>query len=217
MDIIDLAGIIDHTLLAADATEKDVRRLCDEAVEYGFKSVCINPIWVSFAAGLLKGRSPLVCSVIGFPLGASVTKAAEARRAVSDGADELDMVLPVGQLLQGSHDFVREDIQSVVKAASGRPVKVILETCLLGRREKVTGCRLAVEAEAAWVKTSTGFSSGGATVEDVRLMAEAVDGSAGVKASGGIGSPEQALRMVAAGARRLGCSRSIDVVSKGNS
>jgi deoxyribose-phosphate aldolase len=214
MSELDLAGMIDHTLLAPNATAADIRRLCCEAADYGFKSVCVNPIWVGLASRLLQGKTPLVCSVVGFPLGASVTKAAEAARAVADGADELDMVLPVGHLLEGSHDVVRDHIREVVEAASGRPVKVILETCLLGRREKLAGCRLALEAGAGWVKTSTGFSSGGATVEDVRLMAGAVNGEAGVKASGGIGTRDQALRMVAAGAGRLGCSRSIDVVGR---
>jgi deoxyribose-phosphate aldolase len=208
----ELAGIIDHTCLAPDAGRREIDRLCREAAEYGFKSVCVNPLWVGLAAKLLGGRRPLVCSVVGFPLGATTAKAFETARAVADGADEIDMVIPVGHLKQGSHDVVRRHITEVVEAAAGRPVKVILETCLLERREKVAACRLAVEAGAAWVKTSTGFGAGGATEADVRLMAETAGDRAGVKASGGIRTFEQALAMVKAGAGRLGCSRSVEIV-----
>ncbi len=208
----DLAKIIDHTCLSPDVGIREIRRLCSEAVDHGFKSVCVNPLWVEAAFGLLRGRAPLVCSVVGFPLGATPAKAFETERAVELGADEIDMVIPVGHLRQGSHNLVRRHILEVVEAAAGRPVKVILETCLLEREEKVAACLLAVEAGAAWVKTSTGFSTGGATPEDVRLMAETVGGRAGVKASGGIRSYERAMAMVEAGAGRLGCSRSVEIV-----
>ena len=212
MPFHNLAGIIDHTCLSPDATREDIERLCREAVEYGFKSVCVNPIWVAAAFRLLRDEKPLVCSVVGFPLGATVTKGLETARAVDDGAGEIDMVIPVGHLKQGTPGRVSEDVAEVVSAAEGLPVKAILETCLLTREEKVLACRLAVDAGAAWVKTSTGFAGGGATEEDVRLMADVVRGSAGVKASGGIRTAEQAMAMVRAGAGRLGCSRSVQIV-----
>lgn len=208
----EIAAIIDHTCLAPDAGIREIRRLCSEAVEHGFKSVCVNPIWVEQASEILRGRAPLVCSVVGFPLGATPAKAWETGRAVAAGADEIDMVIPVGHLKQGSHNMVHRHIAEVVEAAAGRPVKVILETCLLSANEKVAACLLAVEAGAAWVKTSTGFSSGGATVEDVRLMAETVGDRASVKASGGIRTFEDAVALVEAGASRLGCSRSVEIV-----
>lgn len=203
--------MIDHTCLAPEAGIREIRRLCREAVEHGFKSVCVNPIWVEQASEILRDRAPMVCSVVGFPLGATPAKAWETGRAVAAGADEIDMVIPVGHLKQGSHNMVHGHIADVVEAAAGRPVKVILETCLLHTDEKIAACLLAVEAGAAWVKTSTGFSSGGATVEDVRLMAETVGDRASVKASGGIRSYEQAVAMVEAGAARLGCSRSVEI------
>jgi len=209
----EIAAIIDHTCLAPDAGTRDIRRLCTEAAEHGFKSVCVNPIWVEEASDLLRDHPPLVCSVVGFPLGATPAKAWETERAVAAGAGEIDMVIPVGHLKQGSHSLVHRHIAEVVEAAAGRPVKVILETCLLSADEKVAACLLAVDAGAAWVKTSTGFSSGGATVEDVRLMADTVGDKASVKASGGIRTFEDAVAMLEAGASRLGCSRSVEIVS----
>ena len=210
----EIAGIIDHTCLAPDAGISEIRRLCREAVEHGFKSVCVNPIWVEEASENLRDHAPIVCSVVGFPLGATAAKAWETERAVAAGAGEIDMVIPIGHLKQGSHNLVHGHIREVVVAAEGRPVKVILETCLLNREEKVAACLLAVDAGAAWVKTSTGFSTGGATVEDVRLMAETVGERASVKASGGIRTFGQAVAMVEAGAARLGCSRSVQIVGE---
>ncbi|MFQ5655413.1 MAG: deoxyribose-phosphate aldolase, partial [Planctomycetota bacterium] len=181
-----IAGIIDHTLLKPDATPRDIEDLCHEAVRYRFKSVCVNPMHVRLASQVVGSSGVLVCAVVGFPLGATLTdvKAYEARRALEEGASELDMVLPVGMLIAGRHSYVAHDILEVVRAAeSGTVVKVILETCLLDEEQKVTACRLAREAGASFVKTSTGFSTGGATPEDVRLMRREVGGDMGVKAS----------------------------------
>lgn len=209
-----LASIIDHTCLRPDACEQDIVKLCEEAMEYGFASVCVNPIWVSLASSVLRGSQPLVCAVVGFPLGATETKRIEAERAVDDGASELDMVIPIGHLKDGDTSKVSEHIREVVDAAGSRPVKAILETCYLTDPEKRLACKLAIEEDASWVKTSTGFGASGATVHDVRLLADTVGGKLGVKASGGIRTREQALRMVEAGADRLGCSRSVDIVSE---
>lgn len=211
----ELAKMIDHTLLKPDATEDDISRLCQEAIEYGFVSVCVNPVWVPFAAELLAGTGVKVCTVVGFPLGANLkdTKAFEARAAVEDGATEVDMVINVGALKSGDHDAVFEDIQSVVEAVGSEVVvKVILETALLTDEEKVTACRLAKDAGAHFVKTSTGFGPGGATEDDVALMRRTVGDEMGVKASGGIRDAETAMRMIAAGASRLGCSASVAII-----
>ncbi len=218
MDAQALAGRIDHTLLSPAATRADVERLCAEAVAHGFKAVCVNPCRLPLAVDLLRGHSPLPITVCGFPLGASdpEAKAREASLAVQAGAAEVDMVLNIGALKDGAADFVRADIAGVVRACSGVPVKVILETCLLTGAEKELACRLAVEAGAAFVKTSTGFSTGGATEEDIALMRRVVDGLAtgiGVKASGGIRTREDALRMLAAGADRIGASASVGIVT----
>jgi len=210
---MELAAIIDHTLLKADATEPMMEKLCSEAVEYGFWSVCVNPVWVPVCSGLLSGEKPLVCSVVGFPLGATPTICSEAEWAVSRGAGEIDMVLPVGLLKQGDSKGVFRVIRDVVTAVTGIPVKVILETCLLTREEKVTACCLAVDAGAAFVKTSTGFSTGGATLEDVALMRSTVGASMGVKASGGIRDFSSAVAMVEAGASRIGTSNGITIVN----
>jgi deoxyribose-phosphate aldolase len=207
-----LASIIDHTLLRPDATRDDIARLCAEAVEWGFKAVCVNPVWVELASGALRGERPVVCSVAGFPLGAGRTKAAEASTAVDDGAAEIDMVMNIGLLRSGDTHGVEADIASVVESARGADVKVILETCLLTDEEKVLACRAAENGGARWVKTSTGFSAGGATVHDVRLLREAVGDRLGVKASGGIRTRDDAIAMLDAGASRLGCSRSVDIV-----
>lgn len=213
----ELASFIDHTLLGPSATPADLRRLCREALEHRFHSVCVAGRHVAAAAEALRESGVLVSAVVGFPLGsqASPVKAFEARSAVGDGAGELDMVLSIGDLLDGRDDAVAADIAAVVEAAEGRPVKVILETCLLDEAGKRRGCELALEAGAAFVKTSTGFSSGGATVEDVRLLRSVVGDRAGVKASGGIRDAAAARAMIEAGATRLGCSASVAIVSEG--
>ena len=212
----NLASYIDHTLLKADATEAQITRLCAEAREHRFASVCVNPRWVALCAQLLAGSGVRVCTVIGFPLGASSSaiKAAETRQAVADGADELDMVISVGDLKAGNNEFVRADIRGVVKAAEGRTVKVIIEACLLTDEEKSLACKLAMAAGADFVKTSTGFSTGGATVADVKLMRAAVGPNFGVKAAGGIRTRQDALAMIEAGANRIGASAGIAICAE---
>lgn len=210
---MNIASYIDHTLLKADATSKMVEKLCFEAIEYGFYSVCVNPMWVPFASQLLQNEKSLVCSVVGFPLGATPLAATEAKWAVANGAGEVDMVLPIGLLKQGDKNSVSQAIVSVVSSVPGIPVKVILETCLLSEEEKVTACLLSANAGAAFVKTSTGFSSGGATIEDVALMRKTVGSALGVKASGGVRSYECALQMIEAGASRIGTSSGISIVN----
>ncbi len=212
----ELAPYIDHTLLKPDATEAQIRKLCEEARQYTFASVCVNPSWVALAAQLLQGCPVKVCTVIGFPLGATTptTKAIETRDAIANGADEIDMVINVGALKSGNDALVREDIEAVVLAAKGPAiVKVILETALLTKEEKVKACLLSKMAGADFVKTSTGFVPGGATVEDIALMRETVGPDMGVKASGGIRDTKTANDMVAAGASRLGASASVAIVS----
>jgi len=213
----DLAGTIDHTLLKPEADLVQVRQLCAEALEHGFKAVCINRIWVEEASRQLAGSAVSVCSVVGFPLGATsrTVKAFETEEAVAAGADEIDMVIALGALKQGNQDEVRRDIESVVRAAGGRIVKVILETCLLEAEQKVTACRLSAQAGAHFVKTSTGFGPGGATIDDVRLMRRTVGEALGVKASGGIRTTEQADAFIEAGASRLGTSSGIAIVTGG--
>jgi deoxyribose-phosphate aldolase len=213
----DLARYIDHTILKANATEEHIRNLCAEAREFNFRSVCVNPGWVPLAAGLLRGSEVLTCTVVGFPLGAneSEVKAMEARRAIRNGAREIDMVINVGALKSGKDDLVLRDIRAVVEdCEDGSAVcKVILETALLEDEEKRRACELARTARAHFVKTSTGFSTGGATVHDVALMAEIVRGAGmEVKASGGISSYSDAKAMIEAGATRLGASASIGIV-----
>ncbi len=207
--------MIDHTLLKPDATKDKVKKICEEAVEYGFHSVCVNSSFVYYCAQLLKGTGVKVCTVVGFPLGAMSTagKVAETTAAIEDGADEIDMVIHVGMIKSGDWDYVRQDIASVVEASGNNAlVKVILETCLLTEEEKVHACRVCQEAGADYVKTSTGFSTGGATVEDVHLMRQTVQDTMGVKASGGIRTAEDARRMEEAGADRLGTSAGISIV-----
>jgi deoxyribose-phosphate aldolase len=218
----DLARYIDHTLLKAGSTEEQVRKLCAEALEYNFRSVCINPTWVPLAAELLRGSEVLTCTVVGFPLGAneSAIKAMEARRAIRNGAREIDMVINIGALKSGNDDLVFRDIQAVVEdCVDGNAVcKVILETALLTDDEKRRASELARRAGADFVKTSTGFSTGGATVSDVALMAEVVRGAGmEVKASGGISSYSDAKAMIEAGATRLGASASIGIVREAKS
>ncbi len=214
---LDLAKYIDHTLLRPDATADEIDTMCDEAMQYGFASVCINPTWVKRSAERLRGSSVKVCTVIGFPLGATTPeiKAMEARRALRDGAREVDMVINIGALKSGDHDLVRSDIEKVADAAheGGAIVKVILETALLTDEEKVIASSLARQAKADFVKTSTGFSGGGATVYDVALMRETVGPTMGVKASGGVRTLEDAEDMIAAGATRIGASAGVQIVS----
>lgn len=212
----ELAALIDHTLLKPDATAAQIERLCQEAVRYGFCSVCINPTWVPLAAQRLQGTDVKVCTVIGFPLGATSTtaKALEARDAIGKGAREVDMVLNVGLLKSGQYDAVIADIRAVVEAARGQAlVKVILETGLLTDAEKIKACALCREAGADFVKTATGFGPGGATVADVALLRRTVGPQMGVKASGGIRDRETALAMVQAGATRIGASASVAIVT----
>ncbi len=211
----DLAGYIDHTLLKADATRDDIRKLCDEALQYGFASVCVNPDWVRTCANLLRGSKVRVCAVVGFPLGATTaaTKAFEAREAVRNGASEIDMVIPVGALKSKDYATVLDHIVAVVKAVAPHTVKVIIETALLDEREKVIACALAKAGGAHFVKTSTGFGPGGATVEDVRLMKEVVGDDVEVKASGGVRDAAAARAMIEAGATRIGASASVAIVT----
>lgn len=209
-----ITHLIDHTLLKPEATEQQVRRLCDEALEYGFASVCVNPYYVPLVADTLRGSPVRACTVVGFPLGANMpeTKAAEARLAVQQGATEIDMVLNVGALKSGRDDWVSWDIEQVVEAGRTTAlVKVILETALLDDEEIVRACRLAREAGAEFVKTSTGFGPGGATTDDVALMRRTVGREMGVKASGGIGSRREAAEMIAAGATRIGASAGVRI------
>jgi deoxyribose-phosphate aldolase len=215
----DLASHIDHTLLKPDATAADVDKLCAEALEHGFASVCINGTWVRRCAEILLGSKVLVCTVVGFPLGASASevKAYEARRAIEDGACEVDMVLNVGALKSGDHGYVQRDVAMVAETCHrlGARLKVILETCLLTREEIVKACELAKAAGADFVKTSTGFSTGGATVEQVELMRRTVGPVMGVKASGGVRDTRSAEAMLAAGATRIGASASVAIVKQG--
>jgi deoxyribose-phosphate aldolase len=210
-----LASLIDHTLLKPDASKEDIEQLCREALQFCFASVCVNPNWVPLCASLLRGGGVKVCTVIGFPFGAHLpdVKAYEARRAVEQGADEVDMVINIGSLKSKDYALVEQDIRGVVQAVGRNTiVKVILETSLLTRDEKIMGSSLAKAAGADFVKTSTGFAGGGATVEDIRLMRETVGPEIGVKASGGIRSTEDAQKMVEAGATRIGASASVKIV-----
>lgn len=211
---MNAAKLIDHTLLKPAATRADVQKLCDEAKKYGFASVCINPVWVSFAAEQLKGSDVKVCTVIGFPLGATPTavKVYEAREALKDGADELDMVIHVGALKNKEYDAVYQDIKALRDASAGAVLKVIIETSELTDEEKVKACQLAARAGADFVKTSTGFSKGGATAADVALMRKSIPAHMQVKASGGIRSKEDFDTMVAAGATRIGASSGVKIV-----
>ena len=212
----DLHRYIDHTLLKPEATAAEIDRICDEAVEFQFASVMINPSWVKHAAGRLRGTGVAVGTVVGFPLGAHTpeVKAMEARQALRDGATEVDMVINIGALKSGQYDLVRKDIARVTDAAreKGALTKVILETALLTDEEKVIASRLAKEAKADYVKTSTGFSSAGATVFDVALMREAVGPTMGVKAAGGIRTQEDMEDMIAAGATRIGASAGVSIM-----
>jgi deoxyribose-phosphate aldolase len=212
-----LARMIDHTLLKPDATQQEIEKLCLEAKQYGFASVCVNPSNVKFCAALLRDTDVKVCTVIGFPLGAtsSAAKAFETGQAIKDGAREVDMVINVGMLKSGQYEYVEEDIRCVVSTAhnSGVLAKVIIETGLLTDEEKVKACMLAKHAGADFVKTSTGFSKGGATAGDIALMRKVVGPDLGVKASGGVRSQEDALALIASGADRIGASASVKIVT----
>lgn len=212
---MEIAKYIDHTLLKPEATKDQVEKLCAEAKQYNFASVCVNPTWVKLASELLEGTDVEVCTVIGFPLGANTpeTKAFESVNAVTNGATEVDMVINIGALKSGNIELVQKDIEAVVNAVKGKAlVKVIIETSLLTDEEKRTACELSVKAGADYVKTSTGFSTGGATVEDIKLMRETVGPDIGVKASGGVRTSEDAKAMIEAGATRIGASSGIAIV-----
>ena len=206
--------LFDHTILKADATKEDVKKVCEEAMAYSFCSVCVNSYYVPYVAELLHGSDVKICTVVGFPLGAMSTraKALEAKIAVMEGADEVDMVINIGALKDKDYDVVLEDIKAVKEACGNALLKVIIETCLLTDEEKIKACELSKEANADFVKTSTGFSTAGAKVEDVRLMRDTVGDDMGVKASGGIHDKEFANALVEAGASRLGTSATIKIV-----
>ncbi|MDD4220547.1 MAG: deoxyribose-phosphate aldolase [Sphaerochaetaceae bacterium] len=212
----DLAKYIDHTMLKADAVKVAFDKLCDEAIEYSFKSVCVNSSWVAYVANRLQGTKVQVCSVVGFPLGAmsSKSKAFEAEDAIAQGAREIDMVLAVGRLKMGDVQYVEDDIKAVRQAAKkGVILKVIIETAMLTKEEKITACRLAKAAGADFVKTCTGFGGGAATAEDIALMQEIVGPAMGVKASGGVRNYDKAIELIGAGATRLGAQSSIAIVT----
>ena len=213
---MELAGIIDHTNLQPDASESDIRQLCAEARQYRFASVCVNPCSVRLAAKELEGSGVKVCAVCGFPLGANTTetKVFEAERAFKDGASEIDMVINVGKLKEGNDGYVLNEIKAVVEAVPQAVVKVIIETCLLTREEKIRACKLVKQAGAAYVKTSTGFSKSGATAEDVKLMRETLGEDFGIKAAGGIRSRSFAEELVRAGADRIGASKSVEICKR---
>lgn len=213
---MDLAKTIDHTLLKPDADDGAIDRLCREAVEYGFRSCCVNSANVARVHDRLQGSGVLTCSVVGFPLGAMSTpaKVFETRQALQDGADEIDMVINIGKVKSGDMAYVEEEIRALKETCGDKTLKVIIETCLLTDPEKVDVCRAALRVGADFVKTSTGFSTGGARTEDVRLMKETVGDRAKVKASGGIHTREEALAMIEAGADRIGASAGIAIVTK---
>ena len=216
MDARELAKYIDHTNLKAFATREDIKRLCEEAKEYGFYAVCVNPYRVKDAAEFLKDTDIKIASVVGFPLGATFTetKVQEAIMAVRNGADEIDMVMNIGAMKDGDYGVVERDIREVVEAVHpmGAKVKVIIETCYLSDEEKIKACELAKKAGADFVKTSTGFGTAGAKVEDVKLMRSVVGNDMGVKAAGGIHNAKEAIAMIEAGATRIGASRSVQII-----
>ncbi len=211
-----LAKYFDHTILKPSATAAEIKLICEEAISYSFFSVCVNPVHVKAVKTLLAGSEVKVCSVVGFPLGAhtSFIKAMETEQAISDGADEIDMVINVGALKDKKFDFVKNDIQGVVKAAGGKVVKVIIETCLLEDSEIVEACNLARKADAHFVKTSTGFAGGGATAADVALMRKTVGSDLQIKASGGIKTLEDTKQMIDAGADRIGASAGVAIMKE---
>ena len=210
-----LSSLIDHTNLRPDALHSDIEILCKEAIQYKFASVCINPVYVSYAKSILKDENPKVCSVVGFPLGADSEemKYAEARFLIFQGVDEIDMVMNTALLKERKIDLVKNEIKKVVEAGDGNCVKVIIETSLLNQDEKALACNTVMESGAAFVKTSTGFSSSGATLEDVRLIKKLVGDRVGIKASGGIKTKNEALKLIEAGATRIGTSRGVEIIS----
>jgi len=215
--ITDIACMVDHTLLKQDASKEQITKICQEALEYNFASVCVNPFYAPLVAGILKGSDVKTCCVIGFPLGANTTKTKvfETNEVIENGAQEVDMVINIGAAKSGNWDYVKNDIEAIVRASNKRAVvKVIIETCLLNDDEKVKACEVSKIAGADFVKTSTGFSTSGATVEDVRLMRKVVGLEMGVKASGGIKDFETAMEMIKAGATRLGTSSGVVIASK---
>ncbi|QSZ28408.1 deoxyribose-phosphate aldolase [Aceticella autotrophica] len=214
---MEIAKMIDYTLLKSNATDNDIKKLCTEAKEYNFASVCINPVYVNFAKNLLERSDIKVCTVIGFPLGANTikTKTYEAKDAIKNGADEIDMVLNIGRLKSGDFDYIEKEIKAVVKESKALKnviIKVILENCYLTDEEKIRACEIVVHSGADFVKTSTGFGIGGATIDDVRLMRKTVGDNFGVKASGGVRTSEDARLMIKAGANRIGTSSGIQIV-----
>lgn len=214
---INIPSLIDHTLLKPEATEEMVENLCKEAIKFSFAAVCINPYFVKFAKKILKDSDVKLATVIGFPLGANTKeiKAMETKDAIKNGANEIDMVINIGALKNKDYGIVKEDIEAVVNEAKGKAkVKVIIETCLLTEEEKIKACELCLEAGADFVKTSTGFSTGGATIEDVKLMKSVVGNKMGIKASGGVRDMETAKKMVEAGATRLGTSSGVKIASE---
>ena len=215
MATTNVAAMIDHTLLKPEATKEQIETLCQEAIENKFFSVCVNPVWVRTSKELVKNSGVKVCTVIGFPLGASTseTKAFETINAIENGADEVDMVINIGALKDQNDTLVESDIRAVVEAAKGKALtKVIIETSLLTKEEKIRACEISVKAGADYVKTSTGFSTGGATFDDIALMRKTVGPTIGVKASGGVRSTEDAQKMIEAGATRIGASSSVDIL-----
>ena len=210
-----LSSLIDHTNLRPDALHSDIEILCKEAVQSKFASVCINPVYVSYAKSILKDQNPKVCSVVGFPLGADSEemKYAEARFLIFQGVKEIDMVMNIAFLKERKLDLVKNETKKVVEAADGNCVKVIIETSLLNQDEKALACNIVTESGAAFVKTSTGFSSSGATLEDVRLIKKVVGDRVGIKASGGIKTKNEALKLIEAGATRIGTSRGVEIIS----
>ena len=209
------SSLIDHTNLRPDALHSDIEILCKEAIQYKFASVCINPVYVSYAKSILKDENPKVCSVVGFPLGADSEemKYAEARFLIFQGVDEIDMVMNIAFLKERKLDLVKNETKKVVEAADGNCVKVIIETSLLNQDEKALACNIVMESGAAFVKTSTGFSSSGATLEDVRLIKKLVGDRVGIKASGGIKTKNEALKLIEAGATRIGTSKGVEIIS----
>ena len=207
--------LIDHTALKADTKKENIMKLCQEAMEFDFASVCVNPTWVSYCAEILKNSDVKVCTVIGFPLGANTTatKVFETEDAINNGADEIDMVINIGALKDGDVELVYEDIKAVVEASEGHVVKVIIETCLLSDEEKIAACEAAAKAKASFVKTSTGFSTAGATAEDVKLMKDIVGNDVQVKAAGGVRSFEDMVKVIEAGATRIGTSAGCQLVN----